>query len=89
MERETTGLSDSEVFKLVKKEKALLITRDHHFTNHLRFPPEDASGIIFIRKGNLTSHEEVDLIKWLFSSYSLQDFQGRLVTLSKDRVRIR
>jgi predicted nuclease of predicted toxin-antitoxin system len=29
----TSGLRDPEIFAIVKKEKAILITRDHHFTN--------------------------------------------------------
>ena len=33
----SSGLKDSEVFELVKKEKSALITRDHHFTNNIRY----------------------------------------------------
>jgi len=85
----TSGLTDPEVFAIVKEEKAVLITRDHHFTNNFRFPPEETSSIIFIRKGNLTSQEEIDLIKWFFNTYSISDFKGRLVTIFKDHVKVR
>lgn len=88
-ENPTSGLKDPEVFDIVKKEKAVLITRDHHFTNNFRFPPEETSCIIFIRKGNLTSQEEIDLVKWFFTSYSISDFEGRLVTIFKDHVKVR
>ena len=85
----TSGLKDPDVFEIVKKENAVLITRDHHFTNSLRFPPEVTTCIIFIRKGNLTSHEEIDLIKWFFDSYSISDFKSRLVSISKDHIKVR
>lgn len=89
METPTAGLKDPDIFELVKKEKAVLITRDHHFTNSLRFPPEETNCIIFIRKGNLTSQEEIELIKWFFNSYSISNFKGRLVTISTDHVKVR
>ena len=89
MESSGVGCDDSEVFEIVKKERAVLITRDHHFTNSLRFPSEESACIIYIRKGNLTTSEEIELIKWLLSSYSFEHFKGRLVTLSKDKIKIR
>jgi len=82
-------LKDTDVFKIVKNENAILITRDNHFTNSLRFQPDETACIIFIRKGNLTSNEEKDLIKWFFDSYSILDFKGRLVSISKNRVKVR
>lgn len=85
----TSGIKDIEVFEVVKKERAVLITRDHHFTNSLRFPSEKTACIIFIRKGNLTSKEEIELIEWSFNSCSLSEFQGRLVTLSKNHIKLR
>ena len=89
MENPMSGLRDADVFKLVKKERAVLITRDHYFTNNLRFPPDETACIIYIRKGNLTSSEEIDLIKWFFESYSISDFEGHLVTISQDRIKVR
>ena len=86
---DSSGLKDTNVFELVIKEKGALVTRDHHFTNNLRFPPKDTSCIIFIRKGNLTSQEEIDLIKWFFNSFSISDFEGRLVTISKNHIKVR
>lgn len=85
----TSGLTDTEVFAIASEDKAVLITRDHHFTNNFRFPPEETSCIIFIRKGNLTSEEEIDLIKWFLNTYSISDFKGQLVTIFKDRVKVR
>ncbi|MBC8181098.1 DUF5615 family PIN-like protein [candidate division KSB1 bacterium] len=49
MENPTSGLEDKDVFELVVNNKAVLITRDHHFTNSLRFPASETSCIIYIR----------------------------------------
>ena len=84
-----SGLKDPDVFEIVKNDNAILLTRDNHFTNSLRFPPDKTECIVFIRKGNLTSNEEKDLIKWFFDSYSILDFKGRLVSISKNRIKVR
>jgi len=89
MEKPTTGLEDKGVFELVKNEKAVLITRDHHFANSLRFPPSETECIIYIRKGNLTATKEINLIKWFFESYSISGFRGRLITITPGRVNVR
>ena len=81
--------TDTQVFDLVKGEKAVLITRDHHFTNSLRYPPNETANIIFIRKGNLTSQEEIELLDWFLNNYSFHQFKGRLITLSQGRAKIR
>ncbi len=88
-EAETSGLKDPDVFQIVSNEKAVLITRDHHFTNSLRFPSRETMCIIYIRRGNLTSNKEIELIKWFFNSYSIKHFQGKLVTVTKDHVKVR
>lgn len=38
-ESPTSGLSDNEIFKIVMENEAVLITRDYHFTNAVRFDP--------------------------------------------------
>jgi len=52
-------MADTEVFKLVVAGGAVLITRDAHFTNAVRFPSEKTGGIIYIRRGNLTAPEKM------------------------------
>lgn len=82
-------MEGTQVFQLAKSEGAVLISRDHHFANNLLFSPEDSYCIVFIRKGNLTSSEELELMKWFLSSFSFDQFKGKLVTLSKNRVKVR
>lgn len=88
-ESATSGTVDEEIYNLVIQEHAILITRDFHFTNALRFPPEKTGGIIFIRHGNLRASEEIELVERFLSVHPHEEYNGRLVTLYKDSVKIR
>lgn len=88
-ESATSGNTDEEVFTLACNSNSILITRDYHFTNPLRYPAEKTGGIIYIRHGNLTSEEELLLVTRFLSHHSHAEFNSRLVTLHKDSVRIR
>ena len=57
---EYASIKDQSIYEMAIREKAILITRDYHFTNSLRYPPEKTEGIVYIRHGNLKSNEEVD-----------------------------
>ncbi len=85
----TSGYTDEEVFTLACKDKSILISRDYHFTNPLRYPPEKMGGIIYIRHGNLTSEEEILLVTRFLTNHPHTEFSGKLATLYKDSVRIR
>jgi len=82
-------MADDDVYRMILKEQSALITRDHHFTNPLRFPAEKTKGIIFIRHGSLKSEEEIAIVESFLSNYSEEKFRGKLVTLYKDSIRIR
>ncbi|MBI3995892.1 MAG: DUF5615 family PIN-like protein [Nitrospirae bacterium] len=88
-ETPTGGMDDLQVFNIVVGNEAVLITRDYHFTNAVRFPHNRTAGIIFIRRGNLTSEEEIGLVRDFLSHHSPEDYAGRLVTLYKNSVKIR
>lgn len=83
------GMKDIFLFDTAGKEEAVLITRDYHFTNSFRFTPEKIGGIIYIRSGNLTSKEEIEIVMRFLKSYSFSRFEKRLVTLYKDSIKIR
>ena len=76
------GMDDREVFALVIQRSSLLVTRDAHFTNHLRFPPEQTSGILSITAGNLRSRQEADLVDSFLRTHTREAFTGRLAILS-------
>jgi len=83
------GISDVTVFNLAQKDEAILITRDYHFTNPMRFPSSKVEAIIYIQKGNLSSVEEIQLVMNFLKKHNLDQFKRRLVTLYKDSAKIR
>jgi predicted nuclease of predicted toxin-antitoxin system len=88
-EAATAGNGDGEVFRLACEFKAVLITRDYHFTNHLRFPADKTSGIIYIRHGNITAEEEIQLVTTFITKHPAEEYSGRLATLYRNSVKIR
>lgn len=86
---EYTSLKDPNVYKMVLEEKAILITRDYHFTNSLRYPPEKTEGIVYIRHGNLKSEDELSLVVKFLEGHDFSEIKGSLVTLCREGLRIR
>ncbi len=83
------GITDEEVWRAVTEAPSLLVTRDHHFTNPLRFDPELTLGIVYLRRGNLRVAEELGLIEGFLESHTPEEYAGRLVTLSPGKLHIR
>jgi len=83
------GISDEDIYTLILREQAIFVTRDHHFTDPIRFPAEKTKGIIYIRHGNLKSEEEIMMVENCLRSHDLEIFQGKSVTLYRDSMRIR
>jgi len=89
IEKGYRGLKNSEVFFLAVKERAIIITRDHHFTNPFKYPSEKTKGIIYIRYGNLTSEKEACLVLNFIKKHDLKEIDGSIVILSKETLKIR
>ncbi|OHB74157.1 MAG: hypothetical protein A2Z34_03825 [Planctomycetes bacterium RBG_16_59_8] len=85
----TPGIPDEQVFTLAERQQAVLITRDYHFTNPLRFPSARVGAVIYIRHGNLTSEEESALVVHFLDTHPLDAYRGTLVTLAKSSTRVR
>jgi predicted nuclease of predicted toxin-antitoxin system len=83
------GLPDNDVWTVACEGAFLLITRDYHFTNAVRFDPALCLGTVFLRHGNLKASEEVTLVRSFLLAHPPVEYQGRLVTLSPGRIRIR
>jgi len=83
------GLPDAEVWSLACEGPSLLITRDYHFTNAVRFAPALCLGIVFPRQGNLRASEELALVRSFLASHPPAQYQGKLVTLSPGSIRVR
>ena len=83
------GMSDEQVFGLAANGARILITRDHHFTNPVRFPPGKTGGILYLTAGNLRGEDEARLVEQFLGSHERKVFAGRFVFLSLSGVRIR
>ena len=83
------GMSDEDVFHLAKDQSALLITRDTHFTNPIRFSPAQVNGILYISHSNLRSKEEADLVESFLKNHPPESFKGKLVFLTRSGATIR
>lgn len=89
VQQPTRGISDEAVFALVSSGACLLVTRDTHFTNPIRFPSAKTGGILYLTHGNLRGQEEADLVEQFLRAHPPAVFAGRLVFLSPANVRIR
>lgn len=83
------GMNDQAVFDLVLQGSKLLLARDSHFTNPIRFPADKTGGIIYLTHGNLRGSQEVELVKKFLNTHTPKIFTGHLVLLSPTDVRIR
>ncbi len=83
------GIPDTEVWSRIKDSETVLITRDYHFTNPYRFPSTEVGGIIFIRSANLKAIEEATLVENFITHYPFDSYKRKLVTLSRNSVKIR
>ena len=83
------GMADDELWELAKAWRAILITRDHGFTNPVRFRAQEVEAVIYLRRGNLRSEEEIALVMGFLAAHELDEYKGRLVTLWPGGVRIR
>jgi predicted nuclease of predicted toxin-antitoxin system len=88
-ERKSCGIKDREVAELAKKEQRILITRDMHFCNILKFPPKSYSGIIVLKiNPNNATLVHGNLLKFL-KKYAINDIKQTLVIINHGRFRIR
>ncbi|MGI8905175.1 MAG: DUF5615 family PIN-like protein [Candidatus Sumerlaeaceae bacterium] len=83
------GLSDTDVWELACTNNALLITRDYHFTNSVRYDPADCFGILFIKHGNITGDDEIALVCGFLANCNVAEIAGHLVSLSRHGARLR
>src|SRR3989338_2043093 len=71
-QQSTRGLSDETVFAFACEGPCLLVTRDTHFTNPIRFPPEKTGGILYLTHGNLRGQEEAALVEQFLRAHPPQ-----------------
>jgi predicted nuclease of predicted toxin-antitoxin system len=88
-EQASRGRNDEGVFSSARQLGAVLVTRDAHFTNPVRFDPSLTAGIIHIVHGNLTASDEIALVEGFLGRTPVEACAGKLVLLARDRTIIR
>ena len=83
------GMSDEIVYGLATSGGSLLVTRDAHFSNPLRFPADRTGGILYIARGNLMASQEAELVEGFLKTHQAEDYRGKLVFLTLSGARIR
>jgi len=84
------GKDDYEIFGFAQENKAILLTGDLGFGNLLHFPLGSHSGIVIAHFPNELSTSELNnQILKAFKNLEENDFQGNLIILEPDKLRIR
>lgn len=82
------GAPDDDVLRAARKETRVLVTMDYDFTNVLRYPPHQTSGIVVI---NLPGRTSITLLKNLVTSMlnmiSVEGIRGKLWIVEPGRIR--
>ena len=81
--------TDQTVWKKAIELAAVLITRDFHFANPLRYDPAECGGIILVTPGDLKVANEIELVLKFLEERWNESLVGKLVLLSPDRIRVR
>lgn len=84
-----SGAPDQTVLEYAVAEKRVLVSRDYHFTNPVRFPTRGTPGIVYLRRGNLTSEQEAELLARFVVEPDLSMVSGHLVTVSLHETSVR
>jgi len=79
------GSPDEDVASFTKQRKAILLTQDRHFTNTLKFPPQDFSGIIRIKIHPAYIEVLTSSLEKLFGTFTTpEDLKGKLIILKEE-----
>lgn len=89
VEQRLAGADDGRVMQACAAEKRCLLTLDLDFSNPLRFPPADASGIAVIRLPAKPSYDDLlAAVQTFIAALSSNDIDGKLWIVEKSRIRI-
>ncbi len=82
IKRVSKGANDQSIAELAKSENRVILTFDRDFGNILLFPPEQYSGIIFIRIRPPLIISVFSALSNLFKLVKPEEFNGKLFVLS-------
>ncbi|MBA7556612.1 hypothetical protein ES705_49327 [subsurface metagenome] len=76
------GLSDVELFSVVKKKESILLTTDKDFYHTIHLTGKPHHGIIVIALKQPNSQEIINKLKWVFSNLDKFSFSNECLLLT-------
>ncbi len=84
-----SGISDDALFDLCAREGRALITLDHDFGQVLRFPPQNAAGVVVLEPGPRVTRDSLpNRLRELLAVLRTRPLGGELWIIEPGRVRI-
>lgn len=83
------GVSDDSIFNFAVKSKRVLLTFDREFGNFFRFNIGKSAGVVVILIGQMEKEEIIKNTLDFFRNLKQKDLIGKLIIVSKTKVRIR
>ncbi|MBN1479127.1 hypothetical protein EH223_15645 [candidate division KSB1 bacterium] len=88
-EQKLNGSTDQKIYNICKAEKRCLVTLDLDFADVLRFPPQEASGIMVIRLPRNPSLSMLEyLVRKALNYNEKQSIKENLWIVEVDRIRV-
>ncbi len=88
VKRAPKGADDNEIADIANSENRIIITFDRDFGNILLFPPQQYSGIVFIRIRPPLINTVFSALSNLFKLIKPSEFKGKLFVLSAHGFRV-
>jgi len=88
-EQNLSGAPDTSIYKICSEEKLCLVTLDLDFSDVIRFPPKDSSGIVVIRVPRNPSLSLLErLIREFLQALEREKMESKLWIVEVGRIRI-
>ncbi len=87
--RPPAGTKDPAVALIAKRENRIIVTQDKDFANIIWYPPKSLRGIIRLKIHPPILSKIIQRLDDLFSQFSRENLDGKLVILEEDGFRIR
>lgn len=88
IKRAPRGSEDKEIANIAHSDNRIIITFDRDFGNILLFPPQQYSGIVFIRIRPPLINTVFSALSNLFKLVQFKEFKGKLFVLSAHDFRV-
>ncbi len=84
---ESPGAPDTAIVEWAIKEQRIILTHDGDFADLRRFPPQEHSGVIFLRLRNQHPPAVLSQLLGLLEAYPEEQLRGRLVIFQEGWIR--